>query len=105
MTKRTPGPWEHRRTTPPQGWDGWEIYGDDGAKVVCAVYGPQRDRVTEADAHLIAAAPDLLAALKLQIAHEAMPADRGGKDGPKGRAWQNFIEARDAAIAKAEGRA
>ena len=37
-------------------------------------------------------------ALELHVAYEALPADRGGKNGPKGRAWSAFIEARDAAL-------
>jgi len=56
------------------------------------------------DARLIAAAPDLLEALKLHVAYEAVPTDRGGRDGPKGKAWAAFIAARDAALAKAEDR-
>lgn len=38
------------------------------------------------------------AALKLHVAYEAVPTDRGGKHGPKGKAWKAFIEARDAAL-------
>lgn len=56
----------------------------------------------EANAVLIAAAPELLNALRLNVAYEAVPADRGGSSGPKGKAWAAFIAARDAAIAKAE---
>jgi hypothetical protein len=41
---------------------------------------------------------DALAALKLHVAYEAVPADRGGKRGPKGKAWAAWIAARDAAI-------
>jgi hypothetical protein len=49
--------------------------------------------------------PDLLEALKLYDAWLALPQDRGGKDGPKGRALDAFIKAKDAAIAKATGAA
>lgn len=49
------------------------------------------------------ASPLMLEALKLHVAYEAVPADRGGKSGPKGRAWQAFVEARDAALASARG--
>lgn len=48
----------------------------------------------------------LLDVLKLHVAYEAVPRDRGGRDGPKGRAWAKFIAARDAALAndqKGEG--
>lgn len=37
-------------------------------------------------------------ALKLHVEYGAVPRDRGGKSGPKGRAWAAFIEARDAAL-------
>lgn len=49
------------------------------------------------------AGPDLLAALQLHIEYESIPADRGGENGRKGRAWKAFIEARDNAVAKAMG--
>lgn len=49
------------------------------------------------------AGPDLLAALQLHIEYEAIPSDRGGANGPKGRAWKEFVDARDKAIAKAMG--
>lgn len=41
----------------------------------------------------------LVEALRLHVAYEALPTDRGGKSGPKGRAWAEFISARDAALA------
>ena len=37
-------------------------------------------------------------ALALHVAYEAVPSDRGGHDGPKGKAWTSFITARDAAL-------
>jgi len=52
---------------------------------------------------MFAAGPDAINALKLHVIYEALPTDRGGKDGRKGRAWAKFIAARDAAIAKATG--
>lgn len=39
-----------------------------------------------------------LEALKLFETYEAMSADRGGKDGPKGRAYSAFVVAKDAAL-------
>jgi hypothetical protein len=55
MSKHTPGPWEV--------WDQYirPDYRDD--KVICQ-WGSY---TSEADAHLIAAAPDMLAALKLAV--------------------------------------
>lgn len=41
-----------------------------------------------------------LDALKLHVEYEALPADRGGKDEPKGKAWAAFIKARDAALSQ-----
>jgi hypothetical protein len=46
---------------------------------------------------------ELYEALKLHVAYEALPADRGGKLGPKGRAWAAFVNARDDALLKARG--
>lgn len=43
----------------------------------------------------------LLTALELHAAYEELPADRGGKNGTKGRAWTAFIKARDAALQEA----
>lgn len=37
-------------------------------------------------------------ACRLHVAYEAMPADRGGKLGPKGKAWTAFIAARNEAL-------
>ena len=42
-------------------------------------------------------------ALKLYDAWDAMPADRGGNDGPKGKACAAFIKAKDEALAAVEG--
>jgi hypothetical protein len=52
--------------------------------------------------HLIAAAPAMLETVKLHVAYEALPQDRGGRNGPKGKAWAAFIAARDAVLATAE---
>jgi hypothetical protein len=46
---------------------------------------------------------DLVTALKLYDAWTALPADRGGSHGTKGRAHAAFIAAKDAALAKAKG--
>jgi len=57
-----------------------------------------------ANARLIAAAPDLLHAIRLRHAYDSLPVDRGGSNGPKGRAKAAWLAAEAAAIAKAEGR-
>jgi hypothetical protein len=90
--KHTPGPWAWV-------YDGSSDYSigeaeDPQAKAVAGVYAWGRDYDTaEANCALIAAAPDLLAALKELVAHSSC---RAG-DVPM---WQ----AAEAAIAKAEGR-
>ena len=82
-TTFTPGPWtKHRRSYA----DVWRIRGKD--KVLIA-----DDLFLEADANLIAAAPDLLAALK------------GMLDQPEtNAAYDTMMQRAQAAIAKAEGR-
>jgi len=85
MSKHTPGPWTFVHEG---GIDGG--YFIDAKEDVVVL---PRGRLTEADARLIAAAPDLLAALKLLVAFgEGSFAQAVG-------AWE---QAR-AAIAKAEG--
>jgi len=72
-----------------------------GGKPVAEIW--QNGDDAEAAACLIAAAPNLLEALQLHVAYEAIPTDRGGSQGPKGKAWTAYVEARDAAIKKAKG--
>lgn len=54
--KHTPGPW---KAVP----HGSRIYGPDGYELAATSYEWQRTSTTEANARLIAAAPDMLAAL------------------------------------------
>lgn len=56
----TPGPW---RVDPDDATS--VLASDDRVTIVACVTGASSNPVTVADAHLIAAAPDLLAALKL----------------------------------------
>jgi len=97
MTKHTPGPWAVN--------DGQEVVADDGAgtRLLCRCHaGHYEER--SANARLIAAAPDLLAALKVALEYqgavnEALP---DGYAPPKlVDAWMTEAEA---AIARAEGR-
>lgn len=81
------------------------IWGDGGDREdFTGIFG-RNDNYQEGleNAYLIAASPDLLEALELHVAYEAVPTDRGGSQGPKGKAWAAFVEARDAAIKKAKG--
>lgn len=84
--KHTPGPWrvsecaDEIYTNP----TAWGVCLDDGRQII------KTRTLTERDARLIAAAPELLAALRAVKKHGTMPASEWG-----------LI---DAAIAKAEGR-
>lgn len=103
-----PGPWSLSAGTPADdvpptfcyavSGEGWRSF----APVVTRMEGKQEEDVQGlATANLIAAAPDLCAALLLHRTYEAMPTDRGGPNGPKGKAYTAFVAARDAALAKA----
>lgn len=97
MGKHTPGPWE---------WDWRQIDGEADCGVrwmkreghaysVCRAPRYQSQEQWEADARLIAAAPDLLSAL---IAMEAKASKQNWND-----AYPDQLEAARAAIAKATG--
>lgn len=60
MSKHTPGPWKA------EGYKGLVVNGPDGVTLACAPGGKNIEE-TIANAHLIAAAPDLLAALKAVV--------------------------------------
>lgn len=116
MSKHTPGPWEcvwseddgHviRMSSALGGANGYEshhcieyqhgLYPDDGDQF----------KEAKANARLIAAAPDLLAALKALLSFHQV---RWVQDeGPDGEGWKSTeltaaFDAADAAIAKAEG--
>jgi hypothetical protein len=59
------GPWMAVRSVPAEGFDCWWIM-DGGTSIVadCPGYSPSGSAQSAANAHLIAAAPDLLAALQ-----------------------------------------
>lgn len=103
-TKFTPGPWKAERiesSTKPIGLVYMRIYAKDGSLAFAGVYKDKKVTKTtaEANAHLIAAAPDLYAALseaKLQIEylHEKFAETGSGN---------NMLAKIDAALAKASG--
>lgn len=101
--KHTPGPWRAERTGPWDGWDGWEVIAKDGA-TVCNGLGSQRNPIREANARLIAAAPELLEAAKLVLEWYEAEDNHSGTD-----FYQRMQMCRDsedairAAIAKATG--
>ncbi len=68
--------------------------------VVCKAFGVQGADCRDV-ALMCAAGPDLLEALRLYDVWHNMPVDRGGKSGPKGKAYAAFVAAKDAAMAKA----
>ena len=91
--KHTPGPWKR---------DGVDIYANAPANVrphiAHVIYG------ATADARLIAAAPELLEALRGLFEHCAMVHNQWG-DNSNQKEADNAIKAARAAISKAEGRA
>lgn len=99
MTKHTPGPW-HSGTVP-------HIVYDMGGWAVCntiTYHGKHEKGEDEANARLIAAAPDLLAALHDAAALLEVYTNTTGRNGPNvtthGQALATIREGR-AAIAKA----
>ncbi len=91
--KHTPGPW----TLESRGWDNQLVYGQDdrvpGDRRFIADVSLMFDGA-EANARLIAAAPELLEALALVRAHLAEP---------ECAIWRHVHAVMDAAIAKATG--
>jgi hypothetical protein len=86
MSTHTPGPWQARFSPKSDLVAHWDIYSNDGENLACLP-----EETQEPDARLIAAAPDLLAALELVSGqHAFLPSLR---------------ETIDNAIAKARGEA
>jgi hypothetical protein len=95
----TPGPWTIEYETE----DG-EPY-DDGVRID-SLEGPVAFNVIDCSAHLIAAAPELLAVAKMAFDYAQ---DTKGRfidhwDGEDAESYDKLCDACDAAIAKAEGR-
>lgn len=58
-------------------------------------------KITALEAHLAAAEADadrLAEALRAYVEYHAMPSDRGGKNGPKGKAFTRFASLREGAL-------
>lgn len=94
MTKHTPGPWTYVgfgvvQPLSPQA---------NGQKITTQCFGPD----SEANARLIAAAPDLLAACHALMRAEVMQTE-GKRDGATMGQISLAIDAARAAIAKAKG--
>jgi hypothetical protein len=98
-TTHTQGPW--LAAAKPTSIVGWPVVSPAAmGRSICSVTVHDE---AEANARLIAAAPELLEALKLYDAYRALPTDRGGASGAKHQAYAAFIAAKDAAIIKAKG--
>jgi hypothetical protein len=95
--KHTPGPWIIDRSHKVDR-DGTTIWADD---VIIADCVPDQHENHKANAHLIAAAPDLLEAMKELFKQCAMTHKHWG-DGCNNREATAAIKAARAAIAKAE---
>ena len=92
----TPGPW----TIDPEGEVVVSIEGADGS-VICDVHGASNDPLCYANARLIAAAPDLLAALELGIGAVGLLARKEDLEKyPQILAW---IEQATIALSKSRG--
>jgi hypothetical protein len=89
--KHTPGPWFAKRAGD-GGYFEWYVGRDGENSIAEDITDPVTRDPSEANAHLIAAAPELLGALKMML--------EGGLEGPTSQA----IETALATIAKAEGR-
>lgn len=109
MSNHTKGPW--RVADNPRS-AGYPIVAPQrkrsgGTNRICSVlpagWSPEAYAEAKANAYLIAAAPELLEALRLFDAYMAIPATRGGHASPRWQAREAFLAAKDAAIAKAEG--
>mgnify|MGYP001260829464 CR=1 FL=1 len=99
MSKHTPGPWTVRRSMPEDGYDCWFISAcplPNREVDIGDVAGGYPHEQKEANARLIAAAPELLAALSAMLTHMGMDEDEWNKP--------TYDQAR-AAIAKATGEA
>jgi len=101
----TPGPWKSTPSTPQ---DGFECYwitaipNPNMEKEVATVAGPQ-NMTNEANANLIASAPDLLAFIKKPYPIEAYDKWREAGDAASAEALDMHEGERRALIAKAEG--
>lgn len=98
MSNHTPGPWYSDE------FEGITIFHDvkDRRFPICKLE-PISDGEAEANARLIAAAPEILEALKFSLAEWYQYDSANKRGGPMERARRQAIKMAEAAIAKAEG--
>ena len=92
MATHTPGPW----TVEPETHVTLRVVAGDDGDCVCTLFAGTPADTRRADAHLLAAAPDLLAALEALVAQIRA-------EGGKGYRVHDLADAGLAAIAKARG--
>lgn len=101
--KHTPGPWKLKGLNPPR------IYADEGKEIICQCdsMGEMTQSQEKANARLIAAAPELLAALELLLpmAEKFCNNAGNGADGQGLAEHSVYVIQARAAIAKAKGEA
>ena len=93
MTRHTLGPWRARKPNSPYALGNWIVEHAD--LLIARLFGPN-DAENEANARLVAASPDMLAALE-GIRKALHSPNNSLRD--RAEAWDNL----DAAIAKARG--
>ncbi len=113
-TKHTPGPWIAAQSDPAEGCDVWWITACPAAnqeKEIATVPGGYPHERHEANASLIAAAPELLEALRELLTDMVIAQGNMRKAAKRDPAWEGCaeiiqprVDAARAAIAKAEGK-
>jgi hypothetical protein len=101
MNKHTKGPWKSTSSVPADGFECYWIESDDKYRnAIADVHGPQNDE-NEANARLIATAPDFYSAALKFKEHQA--AFDNGDDVAAMLHYADFVRMLDEALAKATG--
>lgn len=102
--KHTPGPWESRKVTDVYGYQGWHITGSNAVYRVAVIQDVSESPANAANARLIKSAPELLEAL--QALADAFHQGRATYAQEQSSGYvQSLVDAAEAAIAKATGKA
>lgn len=107
--KHTPGPWHSVPSMPSEGFNCWWLMA--GSRNIATISGYQGDTECEANARLIAAAPDMLEALRECCTDLMIAADNARDAAKTNPRWDGVdeklmerVNQGRAAIAKAEGK-